>query len=110
MGKIKVFCIKCDRMMKRYDGVERIIRRKGNKVDHIIIERYRCPKCGSIHRILPDSLYPYKQYESDIIDGVIEGLIDSNTLGFEDYPCEMTMKRWRKEIDNCEFSTEFVFT
>ena len=45
-----------------------------------------------------DFLHPYKQYDSEIIDGVIEGLIDSDTLGFEDYPCEMTMKRWREEI------------
>lgn len=110
MSKVEVVCKKCRQAMKRYDGVERIVRRKGNKVDHIIVERYRCPKCGSIHRVLPDSLYPYKQYESDIIDGVIEGLIDSDTLGFEDYPCEMTMKRWRKKTDNCKFSTEFVFT
>lgn len=42
-------------------------------------------------------MYPYKQYEAEIIDGVREGLIDSSTLGFEDYPSEMTMKRWRKE-------------
>ena len=27
--------------------------------------------------------------------GVLEGLITCETLGFEDYPCEMTMIRWR---------------
>lgn len=49
----------------------------------------------TIHRFLPECVHPYKQYDAEIIDGVIEGLIDSDTLGFEDYPCEMTMKRWR---------------
>jgi hypothetical protein len=44
---------------------------------------------------LPDFIFPYKQYEADIIIGVIEGLITCDTLGFEDYPCEMTMIRWR---------------
>ena len=29
--------------------------------------------------------------------GVIEGLITPETLGYEDYPCEMTMHRWMNE-------------
>lgn len=37
----------------------------------------------------------YKQYESEIIAGVIEGLITCETFGYEDYPCEMTMIRWK---------------
>lgn len=41
------------------------------------------------------TLYFRKQYEADIIIGVLEGLITCGTLGFEDYPCEMTMIRWR---------------
>ena len=32
---------------------------------------------------------------TNIIIGVIEGLITCETFGFEDYPCEMTMIRWR---------------
>lgn len=42
-------------------------------------------------------IYPYKQYESEIIDGVIEGLITCDTVGFEDYPCELTMIRWKTQ-------------
>ena len=38
-----------------------------------------------------------KEYESEIIIGVIEGLITPETLGYEDYPCEMTMNRWLSE-------------
>lgn len=53
--------------------------------------------CGCIHRNLPDYIYPYKQYEAEIIDGVVEGFITCDTIGFEDYPCEMTMFRWRSE-------------
>ena len=36
--------------------------------------------------------------DKEIVDGVKEGLIDSDTLGFEDYPCELTMKHWREEF------------
>lgn len=57
---------------------------------------FRCIKCGSYHRKLPDGVTPYKHYESDVIEGVTEGLITPWTYGFEDYPCEMTMKRWKK--------------
>ena len=53
--------------------------------------------CGCIHRNLPDYIYPYKQYEAEIIDGVIEGFITCDTIGFEDYPCEMTMLRWKTQ-------------
>lgn len=56
--------------------------------------RLRCCNCHAVHRELPDFIFPYKQYEADIIIGVLEGLITCETLGFEDYPCEMTMIRW----------------
>lgn len=45
--------------------------------------------------VSPRFIYPYKQYESEIITGVIEGLITCETFGYEDYPCEMTMIRWK---------------
>lgn len=94
IGKI---CNNCHCELKKYDKVYRTIRVKGGVKMKVKIQRYQCPKCKHIYRELPEDLYPHKQYESEIIDGVVEGLIDSSTLGFEDYPCEMTMKRWRKE-------------
>lgn len=90
-------CPKCCVPLKKYDTVKRIVRGKNHSKKIVSIERYRCPKCQAIHRILPGTLYPYKQYEADIIDGVIQNLIDPDTLGFEDFPCEQTMKRWKKQ-------------
>lgn len=46
------------------------------------------------YRELSELLVPYKQYEAEVIIGVLEGLITCETIGFEDYPCEMTMLRW----------------
>lgn len=102
-------CPKCNCKLKRYDCVKRVIRHKGGKKEYILVERYQCPRCNTIHRILPNSLYPYKQYEADIIDGIIDDLIDSSTLGFEDYPSEVTMKRWKREMVG-NISTEVVLT
>ena len=76
----KSTCPKCGGQLKYYDSVKRIVRTKygvKNKVE------------------LPDFIFPYKQYEAEIIIGVLEGLITCEMLGFEDYPCEMTMIRWR---------------
>lgn len=88
-------CPKCGGNLKYYDSVKRIVRTKGRFTKKVIIRRMRCVCCGSLHRELPDFMLPYKQYEADVVLGVVEGLISSDTLGFEDYPCEMTMVRWR---------------
>lgn len=88
-------CPKCGGELKYYDSVKRIVRTKYGCKSKVNIRRFRCKRCGSTHRELPDFIFPYKQYEADIIIGVIEDLINCETLGFEDYPCEMTMFRWR---------------
>ena len=87
-------CPKCGRKLKYYDSVKRIVRTKMRRTVWIRIKRFRCKACGTIHRMIPKIIFPYKQYESEIIIGVTEGLITSDTLGYEDYPCEITMKRW----------------
>lgn len=97
-------CPKCGGQLKYYDSVKRLVRTKYGHKKKVIVPRLRCIQCRSIQRELPDSIFPYKQYEADIIIGVIEGLITCETIGFEDYPCEMTMIRWRLQ------STEVVFT
>lgn len=94
---MKVICEKCGTKLKYYDKVSRIVRTKGRKTTYISIQRFKCPGCGSIHRNLPDYIFPYKQYEADVIIGVIENLITCDTVGFEDYPCEMTMLRWKAQ-------------
>ena len=78
--------------------MKRIIRTKARLTEWLDIRRFRCNECNSLHRELPEDLFPYKQYELEIIIGVLEGLITCETLGFEDYPCEMTMTRWLAEF------------
>ena len=87
-------CPKCGGELKYYDSVPRLVRTKGRRTTHIPIRRVRCVQCGAVHRELTEMLFPYKQYESEVIFGVLEGLITCETLGFEDFPCEMTMLRW----------------
>ncbi len=62
-----------------------------------MIERRRCVNqgCRISHRLIPDILIPYKHYEADLIEDVIDGVITEDDLETEDYPCEATMGRWR---------------
>lgn len=87
-------CPVCKGTLKYYDNVSRIVRTKGGVRQTVKIRRFRCKTCNKLHRELPRFIFPYKQYKADIIKGVIDGFITPDTLGFEDYPCEMTMNRW----------------
>lgn len=90
-------CPTCGGETKRYDKVRRIVRSKGGSERWIYIPRFRCIDCNHIHRELPNFIFPYKHYEAGIINGVLDGTITPDTLDFEDYPCEVTMKRWARE-------------
>lgn len=92
------FCPMCRNHLSYYDTVRRIVRKEGRITRRAYIRRLRCDNCGRIHRELPSFILPYKQYEARIIRGVISGIITPETSGFEDYPCEATMKLWRAKI------------
>lgn len=94
----KSSCPKCGGKLKYYDSVQRTMRTKGRKAKQINIRRLRCLQCKAVHREIPEFIFPYKQYEAEIIKGVLEGFITPDTIGYEDYPCEMTMIRWTNSL------------
>lgn len=98
-------CPKCGGELKYYGMVPRIVRTKNRNTEWVKIRRLRCTGCGALHRELPDTIFPYKQYEAEVIIGVLEGLITCETIGFEDYPCEATMDQWKAHE-----LTDFFFT
>ena len=91
-------CPNCGGDLKHYDSVKRVQKTKNGVKKHIKIRRLRCVSCKKIHRELPISILPYKHYEADVIEGVRKGYITQDTIGFEDYPCSMTMLRWITRI------------
>jgi hypothetical protein len=111
-------CPNCGDKLKYYDSVPRHIRSKGRSTHIVRIRRFRCSNCRKIHREIPNDICPHKQYESEIIRGVLDGFITSSTFGYEDYPCEMTMRRWRQctyeqlhlnQFFDMEVGSEFIF-
>lgn len=99
-------CPKCGGDLKYYDQVRRIVRTKRRKTWRIAMRRLRCMNCGALHRELPKLIFPYKQYEADVITGVLDGLITSDTLGYENYPSEITMIRWLSK--SADFATHIM--
>ena len=83
--------------------MKRIVRGKNHSKKLVAIERYKCPKCKTIHRDLSEYVYPFKHYEADIIDGVVEGLIGPDTLGYEDFHCVETMKICKNQSIKTKF-------
>lgn len=91
-------CPFCGGELKHRDYIWRTVYGKRRSVRKIRVEREICIDCKKVMRTLPDEILPYRRYETEIIFGVIEGLITCETLGYEDYPCEMTMIRWTRKI------------
>ena len=72
-----------------------------------MIERRKCKECGKKHRLLPDDQVPFKHYESELIEKVIDdNLSEEEALEAEDYPCDETKNAWREWgrllMDNAE--------
>ena len=97
-----LICPKCGGKLKYYDHVFRIVRTKYGRKVKVTLRRFRCEKCHTIHREIPKFIFPHKQYSSNVIVGVLKDSITPDVIGFEDYPCEQTMKRWKKEYVNSQ--------
>lgn len=96
--------------MKRYDKVKRIVKKEYNEQSVIFLERFKCTKCNHIQRVYPDEVIPFKQYSKTVIVDVLEGFVDEETLGYEDYPSSMTMTRWKKLYMKGEKNMEKMYT
>ena len=90
-------CPKCGNELTYYDTVRRVLLSKYRVSRKLYIRRLHCVGCGSYHRELPPYIFLHKWYDGEIIQGVLDGIITSDTLGFEDYPCEETMKTWKSQ-------------
>lgn len=79
--------------MKHKGFAWRTWKREGGEQRRLKIDVAKCPDCKKRHRVLPDFLTPYKHYDSEAIEDVLDEVI-SEADGL-DYPCEITMQRWR---------------
>ena len=97
-----LICPKCGSDLKYYDHVSRFVRTEHGRKIKITLRRFKCEKCNTIHREIPKIIFPHKQYSSEIIKGVLNDVISPDILDYEDFPCEETMKRWKKEYSKSQ--------
>lgn len=87
-------CPFCGGKLSYRDSRARIRRHEGGTSDRLYIRRFRCTGCYTYHNELPDVLLPYKQYEAEVISGVLDGIVTPDSQDAEDYPCLNTMLCW----------------
>lgn len=98
-------CPSCGGELSYYDQVLRRIKTGNGEIQKFKMRRLKCKNCTKVHREITDEILPFKHYNREVIKGVINGWITSSTIGYEDYPTELTMNRWIKN-----FSTYFDMT
>lgn len=87
-------CPFCHADLSYRDSRRRVSKLEGGAKRWLIIRRFCCGSCKALHTELPDCLAPYKHYQTEIISGVIDGVITQDDLESEDYPCLDTMRLW----------------
>lgn len=87
-------CPLCQNPLHYRGQKKRVMKQEGGKKQWLVIRRFKCCSCHSLHKELPDCLVPYKHYQADIISGVLDGIVTPDDLDCEDYPCLDTMLLW----------------
>ena len=93
-------CPECQTPLKYRDTRQRHIRQEGGAKVWGRIRRLFCQKCHRLHNELPANLSPYKHYEVEVIEGVVDEVITQDDLESEAYPCAKTMERWKLWIEH----------
>lgn len=96
MYSINDICSSCGGTTRHYDKVKRYVRTIYGRRYSIMVDRYICSQCRSVRRALPDSLIAFKHYEKRIIEDFVRDRASSFDIEFEDYPCELTIKKWKR--------------
>lgn len=76
------------------DTVKRIVFRCGESCCLYRIRRLRCVSCRRIHRELPDFVLPFKNYDSQTVQGTLD-LTPDNCCNADD----STMRRWQRSFE-----------
>ena len=88
------YCPICGEPLAYRDSCQRIMLLEGRERRIYMIRRLKCHQCGRLHRELPDCLVPFKHYATEVISGVLDGIVTPEDDDSADYPCEVTMYRW----------------
>ena len=93
-------CPYCNGELVYRDSVFRNVKNLLSEVRVFLLRRLLCQNkgCGKLHRELPDIIQPYKHYESDVIQSVIDGSEEAEKCGADN----STIRRWKSEFVEAE--------
>ena len=91
-------CPVCGGKLEKKGWVTRIEKKAGGGRETLLIEIRKCTNesCRKCHRLLPDELLPYKHYDAELIEAVIDGVASEEDEALEEGPSPVTMKRWQE--------------
>lgn len=103
MDESECTCPSCGGHLSVHDHrVRRVILKSGRKVT-LLVPRGRCPKCRRLHVELPNFVVPFKHYEAQAIQDVVDG------PGKMSCPAEdSTMRRWIAEFRRLKPKLEVI--
>lgn len=88
-------CKSCNNELVTRGMRKRLIRGENGAKIWIRVDQYYCPNCHKYSRALPSDVLPFRQYPKSVIKAGKEGRLDDDER-YEDYPCDLTKKRWKK--------------
>lgn len=90
-------CRECGIWLENKGWTKRLKRKIDGQKEFRLIEIRRCPKCGKSHRLLPDDQVPFKHYEAEVIEKVVDEdyeFDEKEVEALDEGPCDITRERW----------------
>jgi len=87
-------CPLCGGILLYLDSKPRGLKNLAGLVSRFLLRRLRCSACGKIHTELPDIIQPYKHYDSETIQHVLDGSAGASYCAADD----STMRRWKSSF------------
>jgi hypothetical protein len=84
-------CPQCSGVLKYRDSRERGVKNLFGEARRFLLRRLSCTVCGRFHTEIPDIILPYKRYDAETIQSVLDGKESASACAADD----STMRRWR---------------
>lgn len=91
---LPIYCPLCGGAVYYRDRKTRDVKRLNGEVWHFRLRRMLCEVCEKLHTEIPELIQPYKHYDSETIQSIIDGNEDAKACGADD----STIQRWKSEF------------
>jgi len=89
-----MICPLCGGCLLYRDSRRRRLKNLAGIVSRFLLRRLRCQSCGKIHTEIPDIIQPYKHYDSETIQHVLDGSGGASCCAADD----STIRRWKSSF------------